>query len=975
MTRAILLLGILALPVAAAAQVPTNPGGLPPIIPDSLRQPRRGPRADTTHADTARRDLVTWAEPDSMITLLMGRSGFAVTRYQGNEVRFDAAHRGLELSGKAAVQRDQTILVADTVFYNDSTKIMRAAAAKGDTIVLRDPSQGTADVVALDQMAYDIVHHRGVVRDVSTSSAQGGQVWYLHGGVGAFQGDTSGRGANVQYAEDGSVTSCDLPTPHYHFQAKEVKIISRRLLVARPAVLYIEDIPVLWLPFIFQDMRQGRRSGIIPPRFGISDIVRTSPTYRREIDNLGYYFAISDYMDATVSLDWRSGNSTSTGDVGWTRYNAEWRYRWLDRFMTGGIRASYSSFTGGQTSLGLSWSHQQQFSQRSSLNANINYSSNTTAIRQQAYTVAQALASIASAANYQLAAGPLSVSLGGTRTQHTGRAEVDQSFPNFSVTSRPIGAGEWLVWTPQLTVNNTENLHMDGAPFRYVPAATGSGFDSVQVNASQRNTTLAFQTPLRLFGVSWQNSFTVNDRENDFPQAFDVRDFTTGALLGRRVYARSFLTSIDWQTGVSLPALMQSTLKLSPYITIVNADPSSAFWVRSQLSGGSFIHQAKTLQYGVSASPTLFGFFPGFGPFTRIRHSIQPQINFGYAPASSVSDAFLQAQNRTRAGYLGGLPRNTVSLTLNQVIEGKLRSASDTNPNAGEKIKLLSLSLSPLTYDFERARKGAPGLTSTTFSYRVASDLLPGFDLSVNYSLYQGDVQSDTARFKPFRTGVNASFTLGAKNNPLATIRRIFGGASPESTTVAPNATAQYGQGLYGRPNIAGPGGPVYPYPGGIPAGASWNTTISFSSQRTRPVPGARVFDPRTVCQPYLNDAVRYQACVNAQTTVDTLQQTIAGGQAFVTPAQATLRASTSFSLTPKWAMAWTTGYDFERHEFSDQNVSLQRDMHDWRALFGFTRAPNGNFAFNFYIALKAEPDLKFDYNRSTARPIQSSSP
>jgi hypothetical protein len=70
--------------------------------------------------------------------------------------------------------------------------------------------------------------------------------------------------------------------------------------------------------------------------------------------------------------------------------------------------------------------------------------------------------------------------------------------------------------------------------------------------------------------------------------------------------------------------------------------------------------------------------------------------------------------------------------------------------------------------------------------------------------------------------------------------------------------------------------------------------------------------------------------------------------------------------------MYWTTGYDFERHEFSDQNVSLQRDMHDGRALFGFTRAPNGNFAFSFFIALKAEPDLKFDYNRSTARPVTS---
>ena len=63
----------------------------------------------------------------------------------------------------------------------------------------------------------------------------------------------------------------------------------------------------MWLPFIFQDMRSGRRSGVLTPRFGVSEMFRNSPTYRRHLENLGYYFAINDYMDAQVALDWRSG--------------------------------------------------------------------------------------------------------------------------------------------------------------------------------------------------------------------------------------------------------------------------------------------------------------------------------------------------------------------------------------------------------------------------------------------------------------------------------------------------------------------------------------------------------------------------------------------------------------------------------------------------------------------------------------------
>jgi lipopolysaccharide assembly outer membrane protein LptD (OstA) len=45
--------------------------------------------------------------------------------------------------------------------------------------------------------------------------------------------------------------------PHYHFSAREVKWISKTVLVARPAVLYVSDVPILWLPFIFQDARPG----------------------------------------------------------------------------------------------------------------------------------------------------------------------------------------------------------------------------------------------------------------------------------------------------------------------------------------------------------------------------------------------------------------------------------------------------------------------------------------------------------------------------------------------------------------------------------------------------------------------------------------------------------------------------------------------------------------------------------------------
>ena len=85
-------------------------------------------------------------------------------------------------------------------------------------------------------------------------------------------------------------------------------------------------------------------------------------------------------------------------------------------------------------------------------------------------------------------------------------------------------------------------------------------------------------------------------------------------------------------------------------------------------------------------------------------------------------------------------------------------------------------------------------------------------------------------------------------------------------------------------------------------------------------------------------------------------------------PCATSLGSNINFHLTPKWAASWKTSYDFESGEFASHVVSLQRDLHDWRAIFGFTQSPNGSFAFNFLISLKAEPDLKFDYHKATYR-------
>jgi hypothetical protein len=313
---------------------------------------------------------------------------------------------------------------------------------------------------------------------------------------------------------------------------------------------------------------------------------------------------------------------------------------------------------------------------------------------------------------------------------------------------------------------------------------------------------------------------------------------------------------------------------------------------------------------------------------------------------------------------------------LNQTLEAKLHSKSDTAPDAGDKIRLLTINASPIDYDFEVARRTHRfGITSNSFSYNLQSDLLPGFDFSSNYSLFQGDPLSDTAKFKPFRTGMTASFSIGKNSNPFRTLQRIFGGAAPADTS--PTGSNLRGgmsgtemHGINDLPATAGSVGSRYPY--AINSTQGWNLQISFTQSRSRPITGTnvQVLDPRVLCQKFAFDPIVFQRCLQSPPPTDTLAQIIGGATQYVSPAQSTLRGNIAFHITPRWSMQWTTGYDFELHQFSDHVVSLQRDMHDWRAIFAFTQAPNGNFAFNFYISLIAEPNLKFNYDRRTYRPV-----
>jgi hypothetical protein len=625
--------------------------------------------------DTSVAELVQWPEPDSVERALDQRPGYVSTRYRGDRVTFHAPTRGLEIQGSpAAVGRGQALLVGDTISYNDMTQVV---VVRGDTNILRDPAQHTADVVARGSLTYDLTRGQGAITGISTAVTSGEQ-WFVQGQSGFFIRDTAGVRPATFYVRQGSFTTCDDVVPDYHFRAGQIKMITRNFIVARPATLYIGEVPVLWLPFVFQDIRSGRRSGILSPRLGVGELVRNSPMYRRHVENIGYYFALNDYSDAQLWMDWRSGARGSTEDPGWTRWNGEFRYRWLNRFITGRLATAYTRDQSDNSNMALTWGHQQEFSQTRRFTTDVNYVTNTRLQRQNAFDPRQVMATISSRATYQQKLGPASLDLGGTRTQYPGRPQVAQTLPTLALAVPTLALGRWLEWSPNFRFDNQQTLNLDQpGTTSYLYTQTGGITDSVLVRGDQRTTSASLRTPLKIFGWTWDNSFTFNDRADNYPTPVQMVDPDDPTQRITRVFDRTYQTGVDWQTGITLPGFFSGSWNVSPGISFRNVD-SRPFWVRTQFTGGRYVAQSKRMDYSLSMSPTFFGLFPGFGPLERIRHSITPRLSYGYSPAAEIDEEFLRATNQTRGDYLGTLSQNQVTLGLSQVFEARLRGGGDT---------------------------------------------------------------------------------------------------------------------------------------------------------------------------------------------------------------------------------------------------------------------------------------------------------
>jgi LPS-assembly protein len=203
---------------------------------------------------------------------------------EADELTYDRETQTYEAHGQVEVNRGDLSLKADHARLNMATKDLMAWG----NVLLREGE----DVVECQRLEVNIENQAGKIYQAKLYLKD--QNFHITGR------EIEKLGENHYRVRDGSMTTCDGERPPWKFTVKEIEVKEMALGgwgIAKGPLLYLEDIPVLYLPWGAFPVRQERQTGFLIPRVGYDSTY--GPTVKA-----GFYWAPTKNMDATFYLDY-----------------------------------------------------------------------------------------------------------------------------------------------------------------------------------------------------------------------------------------------------------------------------------------------------------------------------------------------------------------------------------------------------------------------------------------------------------------------------------------------------------------------------------------------------------------------------------------------------------------------------------------------------------------------------------------------
>ncbi|MFD1095955.1 putative LPS assembly protein LptD [Salegentibacter chungangensis] len=220
-----------------------------------------------------------------------------VVKYKAKDyMRLSAKENKMYLYNEAEITYQDMIIQAGHIIIDNNKNEVYAYGIPDSTGAYsqRPVFTQAQRTVEPDSIRFNFDTERALVYNSRTQEAQ----FNVKGEVTKRENDSVYFMKNVKFT-----TSKDVEDPEYYFYARRIKFVPDKKIVSGLVNMYIADVPTpLGLPFGYFPLTEEETSGFIIPSFGDS-------RYGYNLQNGGYYFAISDYADLLVLGDYYTNGS------------------------------------------------------------------------------------------------------------------------------------------------------------------------------------------------------------------------------------------------------------------------------------------------------------------------------------------------------------------------------------------------------------------------------------------------------------------------------------------------------------------------------------------------------------------------------------------------------------------------------------------------------------------------------------------
>jgi len=815
--------------------------------------------------------------------------------YSADQIEYRLKDKETDFEGHANIKHEKTNLEAGFITVNWQTNMLNAIPKlEGDTLhealfpVIKEKGK---DPMSGDAMTYNLDTRKGRVIKGHTKADDG----YYTGNQ--IRNETE----KVFYIENSTYTTCDLDTAHFHFESKRMKVIQNDIVIARPIILHLGQIPIFGIPLgIFPHKGGQRHSGWIMPSYG------ESKTRGQYLQGLGFYWAPSEYWDSKFLVDF--------GDMEGAVLKINNGYRMRYKFNGGLSIRNQQLLTSSKnisdlknarrSSTNIRWNHSQKLRYNQTFNANVTYSSSGDYDFRKKYGQSEAdrmdqkaISNMSYSKRWPKSKNSLSASYYSNRDLLI-EDKVNPLSPYFI---NPTKAGTQL---------NSVNRTFPKLSFRH----------------GQSNLVPTTATDKKWFNtITWNYGLSFNNKDRDYYESVYIDSSDSFSWLD----STSNEQNSGWvhTSSINAPQKVFKYISLNPSMNLKSVWVDKYYegqWVDSTLSFNKKIKQGfasrTTGSFSMNANTQIYGLIPiPFGPVKAIRHVMSPSIGYSWTPDFSeplfrkdLGYVLTEYDSTGKkyfhdkfAGTMGGsTPRSkskSMNFSLNNIFQAKVKRGDEE-----KKIDLLNWRMSA-GYNFAADSMNLSNLRST-FRSKIAGKL--NLDLSMTHDFYEYDSEKNK-RISSFNLNENrrlsprltsARLSTGFKFSGDRWSDRVEEEETPDTTEIEEDLDV---------PRLISPMRNMRSTLGSKKLWSS-NLSLSYSYSATNPANPQKTF--------WIN-------------------------------------TNSAINVTQKWRVSYRARFDLILRDLVSHSFSINRDLHCWELSLRWT--PNGiGQGIQFKLNVKS-PTLK----------------